>query len=127
MGRSGHVLLVLGLALSGCRPSADDHPAARADVAAGFEAGSPSDEVRHARHFSLSRRNGYTVVRTYGEIAAFQAEGDEVQRVEDVVVLVPRGARPRQLPGDLAGAYIVEVPLRTLAVNNDDLLALVSA
>ena len=27
-----------------------------------------SDEVRHAQHFELSRRDGYTVVRTFGEV-----------------------------------------------------------
>lgn len=91
----------------------------------GAELTDASEEVRHARHFELSRRDGYTVVRTFGEVISFQTT-DDADPVEDVIVLVPRGGETPALEGDLEGAYVVEVPARTIAVNNDDLLALVS-
>ncbi|MEM7415157.1 MAG: ABC transporter substrate-binding protein [Gemmatimonadota bacterium] len=83
-----------------------------------------SNEVRHAQHFELSRRDGYTVVRTFGEITSFQTK-DEGTPVQDVTVLVPRGHEPPVLEGELAGAYVVEVPARSVAVNNDDLMTFV--
>jgi ABC-type Fe3+-hydroxamate transport system substrate-binding protein len=79
-------------------------------------------EVRHARHFEVSYHDGYKLVRTHGEPTSFQT-ADQVESVEDLVVLVPRGTPPPPLTGELAGAAVVEVPAPSLAVNNDDLLA----
>ncbi len=126
---AGHGSLVLSLLATACQPSADqatEEGRGSQDGVESLEAHASSDLVRHARHFTLEQRDAYTVVRTFGEVAAFQTDGDDAQRVEDVVVLVPRGARPRQLPDDLEGAHVVEVPVRTIGVNGDDLLALVT-
>lgn len=83
------------------------------------------DVVKHARHFQLERYDGYTVARTFGEVTSFQTTND-AEVVQDVVVLVPRGGEAPPLTGDLAGAYVVETPAATLAVNNDDMMALVT-
>lgn len=120
MERRGIVWL-LAWSVAACGGS-EPNDAAPAGTGASVES---SGEVRHARHFDLSRHDGYTVVRTFGEVVSFQTTTD-AETVEDVIVLVPRGHRPRSLPEEFADAYMVEVPARTIAVNNDDLLALVS-
>lgn len=116
------------VAIGACQPSTNE-ASSRAGQTADTPGRAPAgdDIVRHARHFSLSRHDGYTVARTYGEITLFQTEGDDASVVEDVVVLVPRGGRPPELVGELAEGHVVEVPARSVALNNDDVLALVSA
>jgi ABC-type Fe3+-hydroxamate transport system substrate-binding protein len=81
--------------------------------------------VRHAEHFEVEYRDGFKLVRTRGEVTEFQTTNDP-QQLEDVMVLVPRGAAPPALEGELRGATVVQVPVGSIAVNNDDLLALVT-
>ncbi|MXW09471.1 MAG: ABC transporter substrate-binding protein [Gammaproteobacteria bacterium] len=112
----------VGAAAWGC---AEDQGADGATVATKAASRAPAQmEVRHADHFEVEYFEGFKVVRTRGEVAAFQSNEDG-EPVEDVVVLVPRGQTP-DLPAHLSGAYAVETPIRRFALNNDDILALVT-
>jgi len=121
------LLSLLGALVAACQPPSDDvgtRAGAGSERAAAAATATWNDrvEVRHARHFEVSYHDGYKVVRAHGEPSSFQS-GDDPRPVDDLVVLVPRGATPPRLTGELAGASVVEVPARSLAVNNDDLLA----
>lgn len=118
------MLLAAGVAAAawGC---AEEQGADGATAATEAASRAPAQmEVRHARHFEVEYFEGFKVVRTRGEVAAFQSDEDG-EPVEDVVVLVPRGQTP-DLPAHLSGAYVVETPIRRFALNNDDILALVT-
>lgn len=80
-------------------------------------------EIRHARHFSISCIGDARVVRTFGELTSFQT-GRDAEEVSDIVVLIRRSSEPPALTGDLVGAEVIEVPVGSYAVNNDDMLAL---
>ncbi|MEM7417501.1 MAG: ABC transporter substrate-binding protein [Gemmatimonadota bacterium] len=87
-------------------PDADScAPAPSADQRAQYS------ELRHAVGFSLSYEDGHTVITTHPPVD--QGGG------EDVVVLVSCGHAAPPLSGRLAGAHVIERPIRTVAANED--------
>ncbi len=113
--------LAVALLVPACSPAPSDDVRAGATDAATEADTLRCPEIRHARHFSVECGDGFLVVRTFGEVAAWRT-GRDAELVQDVVVLVPRGAGlPAGAPTD---AHVVEVPAATYAVNNDDLLGL---
>ncbi|MEM7372466.1 MAG: ABC transporter substrate-binding protein [Bacteroidota bacterium] len=69
-----------------------------------------------ARHFRVSYHGNYKVVKTD---ATFYPNGEEEEGEirQDVLVLVQRGSSPPHLHGELEKATIIEIPVKTAAVN----------
>lgn len=70
--------------------------------------------VRHAQRFQISYHGHYKVLEV--RTPTLSDGGGEVR---DVMVLVQCGTPVPPLEGALAGAHVVEVPIRTLATNED--------
>ncbi len=70
--------------------------------------------VQHARGFQISYHRNYKVLEV--RVPTLQDGGGEVR---DVVVLVQCGTPVPPLEGSLEGAHVIEVPIRTLATNED--------
>jgi iron complex transport system substrate-binding protein len=70
-------------------------------------------EVAYAETFSVSYHGHYKVVRSQSKAP----EGET--GVSDVLVLVQCGAPVPALDGELAGATVIEVPVRSVAANED--------
>ena len=131
-----HLLLgILCLGLWGCQPTAPDP-----DQSTAWEGqtGTPSTnlteacvadydpevdyfpdkaEVQYAERFRVSYHGHYKVLRA--NVAGSEWGPD----VSDTVVLVQCGTPPPPLEGELAGAALVEVPIRSLASNEDGSIA----
>lgn len=114
------LLLILGaLGLSGC-----DVPS-RAPHAKEAVAGRPVP-MGHARTFSAVERDGYHIVNIEASVVTWGGSaGGPPQRAR--LVLVPRGAEPPTLTGDLAGATIIRTPVERIAVNDQPHEAMVRA
>lgn len=69
---------------------------------------------RHARIFRVSYHGNYKVVR----LAARQT-AQEDQPMSDTMVLVQCGTPAPKLEGDLANAGVIEIPIRTIASNDN--------
>ena len=69
--------------------------------------------VEYAKNFSVANYEGYKVAHLH-----FHSEDRDLQ-FDQKIVLVQRGTAPPQLMGDLSNAWLVEVPLRAAAANDD--------
>ena len=111
--RAHRVVAIAWLALlAACSPQAPG-VAARGTVA---DAGGSAIPMTHARTFGVVERDGYRIVDLRAAIVNWggSAKGPE-QHAR--IVLVPRGSPAPALTGELAGATVVEVPVRRIAVN----------
>jgi len=73
--------------------------------------------MAHAKTFSVVERDGYRVVDIEASVVSWGGSaGGPPQRAR--LVLVPRGAEPPALTGDLAGATIIRTPVERIAVND---------
>lgn len=69
--------------------------------------------IQYAQHFSISYHGNYKLAHL-----RFQSEERDI-RFDQKIVLVQKGTPPPELSGDLAGAWLVQVPLQTVAANDD--------
>lgn len=115
------LLVALAVALTGAGCGAEDMgSAARAEGGArecpagpgpAPEALADAGRLAHARGFSLSYHEGYKVLHVHPP--AERGGG------RDVVVMVPCGSPEPPLTGGLEDAHVVQVPVRSLAANED--------
>lgn len=75
--------------------------------------------VRHARGFTVEYRRNYKIVRTNAS-----APDKELPQARATLVLVERGTPAPKLESELAGAHIITIPARTVAVTNNEELAM---
>lgn len=92
-------------------------------VAALMFLGSPrllasDSKIRYAEHFGLEKLGPLTVVRVSGQLREWGQGSREVERLEDVVVLRPRGDTT-PLPDRLSRVPVIETPVRTVATNEE--------
>lgn len=113
-------LVPLALLLASCGPS-DRKTGALAAIEGGQAVALP-----HARTFTIKARGGYHIVDMR---SAMPSWGGAAQGVEQLsrLVLVPRGAAPPELVGDLAGAQIVRTPVMRIATNYGSMEAALTA
>ena len=73
-------------------------------------------DIKHAQHFTVSYHGNYKVVKTD---ATFYPNGKEAEGEDrsDVLVLVQKGTEAPVLAGPLAGATILTIPAKDVAVN----------
>lgn len=69
--------------------------------------------VQYAQHFSVSYHKGYKLARI-----RFQSDQRDIH-FDQKIVLLQKGATSPELKEDLEGAWVVEVPLQTVAANDD--------
>jgi len=69
--------------------------------------------VDYAQNFSVTYSDSYKVAHVH-----FQSS-ERGLLFDQKIVMVQRGATPPDLKGDLANAWVVEVPVRTVAANDD--------
>lgn len=70
-------------------------------------------KVAHAQNFTVSYHGNYKVAHLH-----FRSEARDLQ-FDQKIVLVQRSTPKPNLSGDLANAWLVEVPLQTVAANDD--------
>ncbi len=108
-------MLVLLLAAVGCRTVTDESKGDETQ-SAGPAVDSISTNrmsIRYARNFSVSYHDAYKIIR----LASNDEEHNQLK--PRYVVLVQRGRPKPQLPDSLADALVMEVPVRSAAVNED--------
>ncbi|MEO0338088.1 MAG: ABC transporter substrate-binding protein [Bacteroidota bacterium] len=69
--------------------------------------------IKYAQNFSVSYHEGYKIAHVH-----FQSIQREVQ-FDKKIILVPRGNPKPKLTEDLTDAWLVEVPIQTVAANDD--------
>jgi iron complex transport system substrate-binding protein len=74
--------------------------------------------VKHARGFSVEYARNYKIVRTNAS-----APDKDLPQARATLVLVERGTPAPKLEGELAGAHVITIPARAVAVTNNDELA----
>ena len=110
-----HCILLFVL-LQGCQMPGEDgaDQGAQANVSDEGQDHFPEEcQVEYAENFSVSYRGNFKVAHIH-----FRSEQRDIQ-FEQKIVLVQRGTPKPALSGDLAGAWLVEVPLKTVAANDD--------
>lgn len=116
--RRGGVLVLWAAAACGCGgPPSGGRPAT------GSPSGQPTPQVfaaridvRHAQHFSVEYRERVAVVRVRAALTSWSSPGESSTR-SDTIVVVPAGAEPPVLEGDLQGASVVRAPVHRVATN----------
>lgn len=80
---------------------------------------------RHTQTFKVYDRDGYKIVDLKAPVVSWggEAKGDDQMAR---IVLVPRGAEPPTLEGDLVGATLVRTPVRRIAANYATLEAMLT-
>ncbi len=69
--------------------------------------------MQYAQHFSVSDHEGYKLAHI-----RFQSEQRDIY-FDQKIVLIQKGAKSPTLSGDLEKAWVVNVPLQTVAANDD--------
>ena len=80
-------------------------------------------DIQYAKNFSVTYHDNYKVVKAKVGFGAAAQDSDSVswaRAFTDVMVLVQRGTPVPPLTGELEGAHVIEVPVRTIAGNADD-------
>ena len=107
--RTAFVLLV---GLASCGPGAPDTP----DDPATLE--DEALETPGSQTFSVVERDGYHIVDIEASVVTWGGSvGGPTQRAR--LVLVPKGAEPPALTGDLADATLIRTPVQRIAVNDE--------
>lgn len=78
----------------------------------------------YTKTFTVVEREGYRVVDIEASVVAW---GGSAGGPRARLVLVPRGAKPPPLTGDLAGATLIRTPVQRIAVNDQSLEAVLRA
>ena len=125
-------LLVLSILHTGCgrRPTIDlQESETGSSLSASLPAGSTRDlfpdkaDIRHATGFTVTYHGNYKVVRVAADAKSLRLSVEEGVAWEnatvDLLVLVQRGTSPPAAIGPLATATVIEVPIRSAAVNRD--------
>ncbi|MEM6379719.1 MAG: ABC transporter substrate-binding protein [Bacteroidota bacterium] len=73
-------------------------------------------EIEHAQHFSVTYHGNYKVVKTDATFYPNGKSADGEDR-SDVLILVQKGTQAPVLEGKLAGATVLSVPAKDVAVN----------
>ena len=80
-------------------------------------------EITHATGFAVSYHSNYKVVRVAPGVQSLEMSKQEEDAWKaatvDTLILVQRGTTPPETNGIHAGATIIEVPIRSAAVNRD--------
>ena len=118
-------LLVLMAILLGCQNA--ETSAVEQQSFPDFEVGkdyfTQKASIEYAKNFSVEYHNNYKVVRAKVGFGAAHQDADSLaweRAFTDVMVLVQRGTPAPTLEGELAGAQIIEIPVKTIAGNSDD-------
>ena len=69
--------------------------------------------IEHAKNFSVSYEENYTLVHIHFD------SPDRGVVFDKKLVLLPKGATAPKLTGELLDAWVIEVPLKTVAANDD--------
>lgn len=118
MKTPAYIFLMICFTIFGCKseikkndPSSSDDTLQRNDLFA------HKIKPRYAQRFSVTYHNDYKVVRTNARFGEKESSSTEYENVEDVMVLVQKGATPPALSGDLENATLIYIPVETAAVN----------
>ncbi len=116
-----HLFLALGL-LAACgqqKEKAPSPPRGTDEVSALPRNSFPYRiEIKYAQSFEVQYRDNYKIVRTGAELHSWK--GEEARPLRETLVLVQRGTPHPPLEEEPAGASVIEVPVRTVAVNHEN-------
>ncbi|MEM9647148.1 MAG: ABC transporter substrate-binding protein [Bacteroidota bacterium] len=104
---------MVGMTLMGCGSSDKKEKKIHVNVAYSGNQSNEKVEVSHAKNFSVSYGPDYKLVDIH-----FKSENRDLV-FDQKLVLVQKGTPAPELKNDLEGAWLMEVPLNTVAANDD--------
>ncbi len=107
------LLSIVLLTIAGCQSSTRKENKSKIQVKSSESHSFTEVDIQYARNFSVSYGPNYKVVDIH-----FSSENIDII-FDQKLVLVQRGTPAPELKGDLENAWLVEIPLETVAANDD--------
>ena len=116
------LLVVAIISLYACgQGSSSNHRTTDQATQAVVDTSSRQTNMQYAKHFSVSYHEGYKLAHI-----RFQSDQRKIH-FDQKIILLQKEAKSPELSGDLEGAWVVEVPLQTVAANDDGEITRLSA